>query len=134
MVRDLPHKDGLILQLREVEPLRDGCELADLESLFPALRVALAEHTRWPGVLVWTPRGDRQFFELTFDVETNVWRLDWLFNQLATKQSWKDLKCLRRDYAAEHRSGELTEPRPLHIHHLSDIHLGTRFRRLGSLT
>ena len=61
LLRELVHirleEPGLILQLENI-PQHE----IKLEHVFPAFKVALAEITRWPGVLLWTPREMRLFF------------------------------------------------------------------------
>jgi predicted MPP superfamily phosphohydrolase len=99
-------------------------DFIDLVNVFPALKVALAEHTRWPGVLVWTPRNDAAFFELSFDRVENVYKLGWLFTHLASALG-QDLTSLRADYDKVRTPvGHTTSIAPLRILHLSDIHLG----------
>lgn len=123
LVRIRPGDPGLILQLED--PPRN--EIA-LDNVFPAFKVALAEITRWPGALLWTPSGDAAFFELSKNVPTVRKRLRWLLSHLSTHLGSPDLQRLKQQY--EHELHIDTEGRNLvKLIHMSDLHLGSSLAR-----
>ena len=128
LVHIRPSDPGLILQLDEgiTEERR-----LELDNLFPAFRIAMANATRWPGVLLWTPFGDAAFFEITNDRHSARKTLDWLFSHLSVMPGSPDLSLLLRQFRANFEESH-DEALPLRILHLSDLHLGSRIsqRRL----
>lgn len=118
-----PEDPGLILQL-EQQPRE---EIA-LDHVFPAFKVAFAEVTRWPGLLLWTPQGDAAFFELSRDKATIRERVRWLLSHLATNVGHPDLGLLKQQFSAA-----VVKAAPLasqvRIVHLSDLHLGSQLAR-----
>lgn len=125
LLRDLvqirPSDPGLILQLDE--GLHDDDRL-ELDNLFPAFRVAMANATRWPGVLLWTPHGDAVFLELPQSPPKARRALDWLFSHLSVMPGVPDLQLLREQFQARFLQRN-NEAQPLRIIHLSDLHLGS---------
>lgn len=123
-----PDDPGLILQLSE-PPDEEG--YINLENVFPAIKVALSNATRWPGVLLWTPMGDAVFFEVPDSTHAARESLHWLFSHLAVGFGSPNLLLLRTQH--ERQMGKSTKDiLPLRILHLSDPHLGSRIaqRRL----
>ncbi len=112
---------GLILQL-EVPPKQSF----DLTDVFPAFRKALAESTRWPGLLVWTPGGDSVF--LSFPT-TNICEVkkhaSWILSHLAVS-SGVDLEAFQADYWKHFPDMRISPSSLLHLLHLSDIHIGSK--------
>ena len=123
LVKIRPDDPGLILQLEGVPR-----EEIALDHVFPAFKVALAEVTRWPGVLIWTPGGDAGFFELSRDQGTIRERLLWLYSHLAAHCGSPDLQLLKRQYAHELLKG-VEDHAQVRILHLSDLHLGSQVSR-----
>lgn len=123
LVHIRPGDPGLILQLEEGPRERVRLELGNV---FPAFRVALANATRWPGVLVWTPSGDAAFYDTPASRHEAREALRWLFSHLAVSMGSPDLALLRDQYERERIGGKDSEVMPLRILHLSDIHLGSR--------
>lgn len=130
LVKIRPEDPGLILQLKETS------ESISLESVFPAFKVAFAELTRWPGVLIWHSQNDAAFFEITTNIQESELRLDWLFRQLAELKGIANLGALKSDFNRQFSSfssmslkadGSLRKTRPpVRILHLSDLHLGSK--------
>jgi 3',5'-cyclic AMP phosphodiesterase CpdA len=129
LLRDLVHirpsDPGLILQIDE--SLNDDRRL-ELDNLFPAFRVAMANATRWPGVLLWTPHGDAAFFELERNVPDARHSLEWLFSHLSVMPGVPDLELLRSQFV-ERFGPSVDHVPPLRIIHLSDLHLGSRIAK-----
>lgn len=123
LVQIRPKDPGLILQLEQVPH-----EEIALDHVFPAFRVALAEVTRWPGALVWTPSGDASFFELSHRPNSIRDRLRWLFLHLATHHGSPDLQLLKQQFFREALKGE-GDFSQMKIIHLSDLHLGSQLAR-----
>lgn len=123
LVRIRPEDPGLILQLESVPQ-----EEIALDHVFPAFKVALAEVTRWPGVLVWTPAGDTEFFELSRNEPSIRERLRWLFSHLATHYGSPDLRLLKQQFSREVLQGQDDFSR-VKIIHLSDLHFGSQLAR-----
>jgi hypothetical protein len=135
-LRDLvaiyPHDPGLILQLEEPPH-----ERFSLTNVFPAFKTSLAESNRWPGFLLWTPRGDSSFFPLPADRDAIYVRVRWLAARLAASLG-VDLALLRTRYSQEFPDAKSPETE-LTIVHLSDIHIGSteasqRISRVQQLT
>jgi hypothetical protein len=122
LVHIRPSDPGLILQIDE--PLDDDSRL-ELDHLFPAFRVAMANATRWPGVLVWTPHGDAAFFEVPRERHHARQSLEWLFSHLSVIPGAPNLELLRKQFYERFQSDSGDVP-PLRILHLSDLHLGSR--------
>src|SRR5229473_1917932 len=122
LVHIRPNDPGIILQVEEGLHEKERLEL---DNVFPAFRVALAQATRWPGVLIWTPSGDAAFFDVPASRTVTRERLHWLFSHLAVSYGTADLSLLRQQYEREH-VGQIEDTRPLRILHLSDVHLGDR--------
>lgn len=123
LVRIRPGDPGLILQLEQVPR-----EEIALDHVFPAFKVALAEITRWPGVLFWTPGGDAGFFELSRNPNSIRDRLQWLFSHLATHYGSPDLQLLKEQFSREALNG-VEDFSQVKIIHLSDLHLGSQLAR-----
>jgi predicted MPP superfamily phosphohydrolase len=121
-----PDDPGLILQLNDVP--EDG--LIDLEDVFPAFNVALANLTRWPGVLLWTSSGEAAFFELPALPQQVRERLHWILSRLAVVKGQPNLELLKKEYAREHPPTLVHGRAPLRIIHLSDIHAGSKEAQL----
>lgn len=111
---------GLILQLEEIPD-----EVFTLTDVFPAFRTALAESTRWPGVLIWTPSGDSVFLPFPsrshLEIEKSA---SWVISQLSDGLG-ADLELLQKDFLEEFPSIASSSSR-VHLLHLSDIHLGSK--------
>lgn len=123
LVNIRPEDPGLILQLESIP----AAEIA-LQSVFPAFKVALAEITRWPGILIWTPNGDAVFLELSRTVGVIQERLRWVFSHLATMLGSPNLALLKQQFLSEMvRDGDAGGR--VRILHLSDIHLGSSVAR-----
>lgn len=119
VTRHRNERPGLILQLNE--PPR-GREFI-LQNVFPAFNIALAELSRWPGVLVWTrDNSNSDFIPLPTEVSRIEERLNWIIKhaeegdlpQRDKKWWW---------YAS-------SDKKPLRIIHLSDLHLGSEIATL----
>lgn len=123
LVRISPDDPGLILQLDHTPEN----EIA-LDSVFPAFKIALAEVTRWPGLLLWTPIGDAAFFELSKDTRTLRERLQWIFSRLATHVGSPDLQFLKQQFAKEQLKGTEGNTQ-VKVLHMSDLHLGSSLAR-----
>src|SRR5436190_2002804 len=87
-----PNDPGLVLQLADPPPGRFS-----LTDVFPSFKTALAESSRWPGVLLWTPDGDSAFFPLPEDRQAIYERVTWLAAGLAATLGL-DLGLLRTEY------------------------------------
>lgn len=128
LLRDLvsirPGDNGLILQLDEPP----SSEI-NLEHVFPAFKVALANATAWPGVLLWTPESNACFLQLPHSIARARDSLEWLFSHLATMPGIPDLELLRSQYHSKFDHQRELQNRPLRILHLSDIHLGSHVAR-----
>ena len=122
LVHIRPSDPGLILQIEE--GIGDGHHL-HLDNLFPAFRVAMANATRWPGVLLWTPYGDAAFFELEKSAARARKSLEWLFSHLSVMPGIPNIDLLHSQYTEQFVSSADSVP-PLRIIHLSDLHLGSR--------
>lgn len=118
-----PEDPGLILQLEQAPR-----EEIALDHVFPAFKVALAEATRWPGVLIWTPAGDAGFFELSRNTELIRERMRWLVSHLATQYGVPDLRLLKEQFSREVLRGK-EDRSQVKIIHLSDLHLGSQVAR-----
>lgn len=123
LVRIRPEDPGLILQLEQAPQ-----EEISLDHVFPAFKVALAEATRWPGVLIWTPSGDAGFFELSRNPESIRERLHWLFSHLAAHYGSPNIQLLKRQFSHEALGG-VVDLSQVKILHLSDLHLGSQLAR-----
>jgi hypothetical protein len=121
LVQIRPGDPGLILQIDEALDERNRVEL---DNVFPAFRVALANATRWPGVLIWTPGGDAAFFEVPNVMNGARERLGWIFSHLAVTYGSPQLSLLRQQFNRKFKSA--SDVPPLRILHLSDVHLGSR--------
>lgn len=114
LVTIAPHERGVILQIKDFK-----ADLS-LEHVFPAFKVALAESTKWPGVIIWTNVGeDAVFLPVRKDQE-----LEWLFENLSRMHFVPDLSALKRQYLSEISSFRQETP-SLSLVHISDIHLGS---------
>jgi Calcineurin-like phosphoesterase len=118
-----PEGPGIILQLESGQR-----EEIVLDHVFPAFKVAFADVTRWPGLLVWTPSGDAVFFELSKNVPVVRERLRWLVSRLSGSYGQPDLQSIRTEYGLKILSAR-PDPSPLRILHLSDLHLGSDLAR-----
>jgi hypothetical protein len=120
LIRIRPDDPGLILQL--TDPPARG-EIMGLQDVFPAFRTALMESTSWPGVLLWTHRGEAVFLPFwTRSLGTATDRAYWIFSHLSTTigldpKLFKD-QYLRSIGMADDGNQRLT------ILQMSDIHLG----------
>lgn len=121
MVGTWAEDPGLILQIDSVPD-----EIFSLTDVFPAFRVALAEATKWPGLLVWTHSGDSAFFP--FD-SRDPGQIDecagFLLSRLA-RGFGADLETLAREYRQEFQHQSPSSASVAHLLHLSDIHLGCK--------
>ena len=117
---------GLILQ-PGVAPTKE----LSLERFFPAFQLALANATRWPGVLLWKPSGEAAFFQLPTAPRRLRDQLHWIFRQLALAEHEPDFASLQSAYA-ECFPPTFDHPRmsPLRILHVSDIHAGSEEARV----
>jgi hypothetical protein len=113
-----PQDPGLFLQLEEPPDVKFS-----LTDVFPAFKTALTESNRWPGFLLWTPRGDSSFFPLPPQQEDIYQRVHWLAFHLATNLG-VDLGLLRAAYSQEFPDGR-TPRSEITIVQLSDIHMGS---------
>jgi hypothetical protein len=117
---------GLVLQLEG--PFNTVFSLTDI---FPAFRTALAESTRWPGILLWTPYGDSSFLPFqsrsTRQIEE---RAAWVLSQLSYGLG-ADLELLAKEYFDQFSVGSISSS-VINLLHLSDLHLGSKeaMRRL----
>lgn len=118
-----PESAGIILQLETV-PREDIV----LDHVFPAFKVAFADVTRWPGLLIWTPSGDAAFFEVSKNVEVIRDRLRWLVSRLSVNFGQPDLQAIKEQYSIDVLSVR-THVSSLRILHLSDLHLGSDLAR-----
>ncbi len=118
-----PEDPGLILQIEDPPKM----EIA-LDSIFPAFKVALAETTRWPGVLLWTPGGDAAFFALSKKAITIRKRLHWLFSNIAEHLGSPDLQILKQKYTLKF-TVKPEEDGCVTLLHMSDLHLGSSLAR-----
>lgn len=121
LVGPSPDFPGLVLQLTEPPSRR-----LFLNHIFPAFHVALFESSDWPGVLVWTRRGQSAFFPFSSRHPHVIReRALWLFNRLYATPfpDLPELGDIRQLYKVA-----FPETRPertkLHILQISDIHLG----------
>ncbi|WP_439396698.1 metallophosphoesterase family protein [Bradyrhizobium sp. PMVTL-01] len=121
LVHIRPDDPGLILQLEE--SIDEGRRV-ELDNVFPAFRVALANATKWPGVLVWTRTGDAAFFEVPAPRDLAFDRLEWIFSHLAVTYGRPDISLLLQQYARQ-MNNVRADVVPLRMLHLSDIHLGS---------
>lgn len=128
LVNIRPGDPGLILQLEDIPT-----EGFSLEHVFPAFKVALAEMTRWPGLLVWTTQGDSAFFPLTSDIDKADQRLEWIFHHLSIIRGFPDVGLLKAQYEEFLRKHQASARAPLRILHISDLHLGSKvaYRRIS---
>jgi hypothetical protein len=124
-LRDLveirPEDPGLILQM-------DGppSKIFSLTDVFPAFRTALAASTEWPGILLWTQRGDSIFLTVSSDSASELRReARWIFSHLSTSIGI-DLALLKEQYHREFRRKVDAAGSRVTVLHLSDIHLGCR--------
>ncbi|HVM60957.1 MAG TPA: metallophosphoesterase [Verrucomicrobiae bacterium] len=114
-----PEDPGLILQLEDPP----GAVFA-LTDVFPAFRTALAKSTHWPGILLWTQRGDSVFLELPKRVGQAELCARWVFSHLATIVGL-DLELLEAQYHREFPDITRDRPTRLNIIQISDIHIGS---------
>lgn len=111
---------GLILQL-EVPP-QNTFSLMDV---FPAFRHALNESTHWPGVLIWTSRGDTAFVPISANsISALNADLHTIISELGRRVDI-DLEyfLIRQKRLFQTRKSPKSE---LNIVQLSDLHLGSR--------
>jgi predicted phosphodiesterase len=102
-----------------------------LEQYFPAFQVALANTTRWPGVLLWKPSGEAAFFELPTPPRRTRDQLHWIFTQLGQAHPVPAFESLQSDYAERFPPAFDRPPvPPLRILHVSDLHVGSEEARL----
>jgi len=122
MVGYLPDDPGLMLQLSS-PPNEDSIALS---SVFPAFKLALAEATRWPGLLVWTPTREASFFPLPETRSELIECSRWIYRQLAAKSLNKflTLRTIKNHYLRTFE-GVVDNHNTLKILQLSDIHLGS---------
>lgn len=114
-------RGGLILQLQAPQQ----AEPVTVTSLFPAFKVALAETTRWPGLLFWSRRGDAVFLSLASMTVKDVDRaMRWIMRFLDQGVS-VDLEALQIAYELEFPLVARRASSPVTIVHLSDLHLGS---------
>lgn len=118
-----PEGPGIILQLDQVPR-----EEIVLDHVFPAFKVAFAEITRWPGLLIWTPSGDAAFFELSKDPHLIQERLRWLVSHLPVGLGRPNLQTLKEQYSIHILSARASAA-SLRILHLSDLHRGSDIAR-----
>jgi predicted MPP superfamily phosphohydrolase len=119
LVRLLPEDSGLILQVERLPKSKFF-----LSRVYPALRVALSDVTRWPGVLIWTPDGNASFFELSRSEAEIKKRLNWIFSCLIKQHGKHDLTRLSNEYKKLIHADKRRDSR-IRIIHLSDLHLGS---------
>jgi hypothetical protein len=116
-----PDDPGLVLQMED-PPQR----IFSLTDVFPAFRTALAASTEWPGVLLWTQRGDSIFLSLSVQSSKKlVEQAHWIFSHLGTAIG-VDLELLKEQYYREFPEVSSRPSERITIVHLSDIHLGCR--------
>jgi 3',5'-cyclic AMP phosphodiesterase CpdA len=121
LVHIRPDDPGLILQLEE-PPQR----IFALTDVFPAFRTALADANNWPGILIWTPRGDSAFLPFgTRERHVIQERAHWIFSHLSTALG-VDLGLLRQQYQREFSHAFVRSGKTLHIIQLSDLHIGSK--------
>ncbi|TGM41703.1 metallophosphoesterase [Leptospira biflexa] len=108
----------MILQLEEPPE-----KIIALENIFPAFKLSLSNHTRWPGILLWNMAGDSIFLELSKEKKLILERLTWTYRELAKSIGIPNLKSLEKkfnDYFILSSTDETVR-----ILHLSDLHLGS---------
>ena len=120
IIRPSPDFPGVVLQLDQAPTSR-----LVLTHIFPAFTVALAESSDWPGILVWTRRGQGAFFPFgdrdhyairkrtLVDVKTLRVPLD----------AVPDLMDIRQLYRVAFPDPSRNRAK-LHILQISDVHLG----------
>lgn len=112
---------GLILQLEGVP--QDAFTVLDV---FPAFKTALAESTNWPGILIWSPRGDSIFLPFGSKQFSCIEkRAQWILSHLATSIG-TDLALLKSQYLRSFPEVYQATEGKLHILQLSDLHLGSK--------
>lgn len=99
-----------------------------LEYVFPAFKAALAQVTRWPGLLIWDRSGSAFFFELSTDILAIKDRIRWVFSELAPMGSFPDLLALKKKFSNEVLDHDDASSQ-VRIVHLSDLHLGSDVAR-----
>ncbi len=115
-----PDDSGLILQIED--PLRSVFTLTDV---FPAFRTALTDSTSWPGVLIWTRRGDSVFLPFGSTNEDEIKKTaKWIFTHLA-EAAGSDLEMLKSLFYRQRRVRDPRNHRRMHLVQLSDLHLGS---------
>jgi predicted MPP superfamily phosphohydrolase len=120
LVRIRPDDPGLILQL--TDPPARG-QIMGLQDVFPAFRTALMDSTSWPGVLLWTQRGEGVFLPFwTRSLGTVRERAHWMFSHLSTTTGL-DPKLFKHQYLRSIGMSDDDNQR-LTILQMSDIHLG----------
>lgn len=120
-----PESPGIILQIEG--PLD---EITSLTNVFPAFRTALTNSTQWPGILLWTRRGDSMFFPLPKNVEGIKYAASWIYLNLYRKFSF-DLVALKKSYLEEFSEIATPKSSVCHFIQISDLHLGSKEQALG---
>lgn len=96
-----------------------------LDSIFPALKVAFARATEWPGVLLWRTREDVAVFHpLNPEARSVQSEVNSIFNFISLQQD-ADTRRLREFLLSNHTRLKLRTLQKLNIIHTSDMHLGS---------
>ena len=130
LVEIRPSDPGLILQLDYMPP----GDFA-LDNVFPAFKVALANATRWPGVLIWSAFEDSVFLSVERSELNPIRQLRWIFSNLSTMPGVPNLELLKNQNVREFGPRNVSRRKPLQIIHLSDLHIGSKTarRRMGRI-
>jgi len=118
-----PGHPGLIIQLRDT-----GSSLTALTGVFSPFKIALAEAANWPGVLVWTRRGEVEFFPLgdsPVHIEEHAVSLFKSFLYPGF-----ELSRAKQEYLLANPTVVPDERSKLTIIQLSDLHIGSRHAEL----
>jgi UDP-2,3-diacylglucosamine pyrophosphatase LpxH len=116
-----PDDPGIILQLDD--PPKRSFTVLDV---FSAFSTALSEANSWPGVLLWTIKGDSVFLPFGTDNPGRIKdRAYWIFSNLKSI-GYRDLKGLRAQYLKKYSSIQKKFRTNVHFIHLSDLHIGSR--------
>lgn len=115
---------GVILQLDS-----PPSEAFSLENVFPAFRTALSRSHLWPGVLIWTRKGDSIMLPCSDVSRTARERLNWIFSHMSAMRGMPDLGLLEQQFYSTFSRQSGVGDVPLRILHLSDLHLGSDVAR-----